>query len=57
MAEALPELRQAETRLLHVFIEHAPASLTLNDNADPDNLDPLSCPQGPFCLCASARCL
>ncbi len=34
--EALPELRQVETGLLHVFIMHTSASLTINENADPD---------------------
>jgi secondary thiamine-phosphate synthase enzyme len=31
----LPELRQVRTGLLHVFIKHTSASLTLNENADP----------------------
>ncbi len=34
--EALPELRRVETGLLHVFILHTSASLTINENADPD---------------------
>jgi secondary thiamine-phosphate synthase enzyme len=33
--EALPELRGLETGLLHIFIMHTSASLTLNENADP----------------------
>ena len=33
---ALPELRQMETGLLHIFILHTSASLTINENADPD---------------------
>lgn len=33
---ALPELRRFKIGLLHVFIEHTSASLTLNENADPD---------------------
>ncbi|HEV7347908.1 secondary thiamine-phosphate synthase enzyme YjbQ [Telluribacter sp.] len=33
--KALPELRQIKTGLLHVFIQHTSASLTLNENADP----------------------
>jgi secondary thiamine-phosphate synthase enzyme len=33
---ALPELAQIETGLLHVFIQHTSASLTINENADPD---------------------
>lgn len=34
--EALPELRDIEVGLLHVFIQHTSASLTINENADPD---------------------
>jgi len=34
--EGIPELRQVEVGLLHVFIMHTSASLTLNENADPD---------------------
>jgi secondary thiamine-phosphate synthase enzyme len=33
---ALPELAQFETGLLHVFIQHTSASLTINENADSD---------------------
>ena len=33
---ALPELSQIEVGLLHVFIQHTSASLTINENADPD---------------------
>jgi secondary thiamine-phosphate synthase enzyme len=33
---ALPELEQMETGLLHVFVQHTSASLTINENADPD---------------------
>src|ERR1700755_1937621 len=32
----LPELSQIRTGLLHVFIQHTSASLTINENADPD---------------------
>ena len=32
---ALPELAQIEMGLLHVFIQHTSASLTINENADP----------------------
>ncbi len=35
MAE-LPEIQGIQTGLLHVFIMHTSASLTLNENADPD---------------------
>lgn len=34
--EALPEIRQMNIGLLHVFIQHTSASLTINENADPD---------------------
>lgn len=33
---ALPELAQFKVGLLHIFIQHTSASLTLNENADPD---------------------
>jgi secondary thiamine-phosphate synthase enzyme len=33
--EVLPELAQIQTGMLHVFIKHTSASLTLNENADP----------------------
>lgn len=33
---AVPELEEIETGLLHVFIQHTSASLTVNENADPD---------------------
>ena len=32
----LPELSRYETGLCHLFIRHTSASLTLNENADPD---------------------
>ena len=31
----VPELREIEHGLLHVFIQHTSASLTVNENADP----------------------
>jgi secondary thiamine-phosphate synthase enzyme len=34
--EAIPELQRLEVGLLHVFIRHTSASLTLNENASPD---------------------
>jgi secondary thiamine-phosphate synthase enzyme len=34
--EALPELRQFRIGVLHVFIQHTSASITINENADPD---------------------
>ena len=33
---ALPEMSRIQVGLLHVFIQHTSASLTLNENADPD---------------------
>ncbi|RUO63926.1 secondary thiamine-phosphate synthase enzyme [Pseudidiomarina planktonica] len=35
VVRALPELRDIEVGLLHVFIRHTSASLTVNENADP----------------------
>lgn len=37
--EALPELPRFQVGLLHVFIRHTSASLTLNENASPDVRD------------------
>lgn len=34
--EHLPELRQIETGILHLFIQHTSAALSINENADPD---------------------
>jgi secondary thiamine-phosphate synthase enzyme len=36
VAGALPELREIEIGLAHLFIRHTSASLTLNENASPD---------------------
>jgi secondary thiamine-phosphate synthase enzyme len=36
VAAAVPELRTISVGLLHVFIQHTSASLTINENADPD---------------------
>jgi secondary thiamine-phosphate synthase enzyme len=36
VVEALPELRDVEVGLLHVFIKHTSASISINENADPD---------------------
>jgi secondary thiamine-phosphate synthase enzyme len=33
---ALPELARVHVGLLHVFIQHTSASVTINENADPD---------------------
>ncbi len=35
VAGALPELKTLKVGLLHVFIQHTSAALTLNENADP----------------------
>ena len=32
----LPELRQLQVGLLHLFLQHTSASLAINENADPD---------------------
>jgi secondary thiamine-phosphate synthase enzyme len=34
--EAIPEIRNLRVGLLHVFIQHTSASLTINENADSD---------------------
>lgn len=34
--EQLPELAEYRVGLLHLFIQHTSASITLNENADPD---------------------
>ncbi|RIK73612.1 MAG: hypothetical protein DCC67_17690 [Planctomycetota bacterium] len=33
---SLPELREVRIGLLHLFIQHTSASLSINENADPD---------------------
>ena len=33
---SLPELAQVRTGLLHLFLQHTSASLSINENADPD---------------------
>ncbi len=38
IVEALPELAGVKIGLLHVFLQHTSASLTINENADPDVL-------------------
>lgn len=34
--EAMPEIRTCSTGVLHLFLQHTSASLTINENADPD---------------------
>lgn len=36
VTEALPELAEFQAGLLHVFLQHTSAGLTINENADPD---------------------
>ena len=36
IVEAIPELCSFDVGLLHVFIQHTSAGLTINENADPD---------------------
>lgn len=34
--DSMPEIRDVKVGILHVFIQHTSASLTVNENADPD---------------------
>lgn len=34
--KAIPEIRQLRAGVLHLFLQHTSASLSLNENADPD---------------------
>jgi len=36
VVNAVPELRRLRVGLMHLFIQHTSASLTINENADPD---------------------
>ncbi|HEY2827416.1 MAG TPA: secondary thiamine-phosphate synthase enzyme YjbQ [Pirellulales bacterium] len=36
LVESLPELRLIRIGLLHVYVQHTSAALTINENADPD---------------------
>ncbi|MCG8586837.1 MAG: secondary thiamine-phosphate synthase enzyme YjbQ [Pirellulales bacterium] len=36
LEDAIPELTQTHIGLLHIFIKHTSASLSINENADPD---------------------
>ena len=36
LLSAIPELSQIKTGIAHFFIQHSSASLTINENADPD---------------------
>ncbi len=38
LLEEMPEIGEFDVGILHVFIRHTSASLTLNENADPDVL-------------------
>jgi len=39
VVDELPELDRVQTGLLHLFIQHTSASLTINENADPSVRD------------------
>jgi len=36
VVKAMPEIASLDVGILHVFLQHTSASLTLNENADPD---------------------
>lgn len=36
IVDAMPEINQIQTGIMQVFIQHTSASLTINENADPD---------------------
>jgi secondary thiamine-phosphate synthase enzyme len=36
VVESLPELKSIQIGLLHMYLQHTSASLTINENADPD---------------------
>lgn len=36
IVEGVPEIRRIQTGLLHLFLQHTSAALTINENADPD---------------------
>ena len=38
---AMPEIAEIKIGMLHLFLQHTSASLTINENADPDVLDDL----------------
>lgn len=33
---AMPQIKELKTGILHIFLQHTSASLTINENADPD---------------------
>jgi len=41
IVQALPEIADIKAGLLHLFLQHTSASLTINENADPDVLTDL----------------
>lgn len=50
IVQAIPELTRVKVGLLHVFIQHTSASLTINENADPDvpaDLERIFCQVAP----------
>ena len=54
IAEGIPELRRIRVGLLHVFLQHTSASLTINENASPEVRGDMETivnrlvPEGPF---------
>ena len=36
VVDAVPEIRDLDVGMMHVFLQHTSASLTINENADPD---------------------
>lgn len=54
VVQALPQIKQYEVGILHLFLQHTSAGLTLNENCDPDvradlttSLDRIA-PEGDF---------
>jgi len=41
IVQAMPEIAEIKAGLLHLFLQHTSASLTINENADPDVLPDL----------------
>ena len=41
IVQAMPEIAEIKAGLLHLFLQHTSASLTINENADPDVLTDL----------------
>ena len=41
IVEAMPEIEESSIGMLNVFLQHTSASLTINENADPDVQPPV----------------